>query len=63
MPEFAETRYGFNWGAAKVARIASDEIKGWIVIEVDSPKSKVQVYVTKTGKMRLYRDGKELAHD
>lgn len=57
---FAETKCGFDYGAAKVTRCTSDEKAGWVVIAVDTPKSHVQVYVTKTGKVRVFTDKKEL---
>ena len=56
---YKETDYGFEYGAAEVIRVASDEKKGWVVVEVQSPKSNIRIYVTKTGKIRLYRDGEE----
>ena len=57
---FRATGYGFAWGALEVTRIASDAKKGWVVIGLDTKKTKVQVYATKTGKVRIYLDGKEL---
>ena len=57
---YAPTQYGFDYGAAKVTRCASDEKKGWVVIEVETPKGRYQVYVTKTGKVRVFADRKEL---
>lgn len=55
-----ETIYGFEYGPAKVERMCSDDAKGWVVIGIESKKSRVQVYVTKTGKVRVYKDSKEL---
>lgn len=49
---FALDQYGFEFGSAHVQRIASDLDKGWVVIEIRTPKAALQVYVTKTGKMR-----------
>lgn len=57
---YRETTYGFDYGAAKVTRIHSDDAKGWVVLGIDTPKHRVQVYVTKTGKVRVSRDGEEL---
>ena len=51
---YQETKYGFEYGAAKVQRIFSDEKAGWITIGVDTPKQSIQVYVTKTGKIRVH---------
>ena len=53
---YKETQYGFEWGAAKVERMISDEKKGWIVIGLETPKHRnhgITVYVTKTGKVRI----------
>ena len=60
MADYEATPYGFVWGALDVVRIASDAKKGWVVIGLDTKKTKVQVYATKTGKVRIYLDGKEL---
>lgn len=49
---YAETRYGFQYGAADVSRLTSDDRKGWVVLQIKTPKTTLQVYVTKTGKLR-----------
>ena len=54
---FENTRFGFNWGAAKVTRLFDDEVEGWVTIGIETPKMSLQVYVTKTGKVRVYSDG------
>lgn len=48
------TEYGFNWGAAKVTRMFSDGRSGWVTIGVKTPKHDIQIYVTKTGKVRIH---------
>ena len=60
MITYTETQFGFDYGSAKVTRCMSDEKKGWVVIAVDTPKSRIQIYVTKTGKVRVHVDGVEL---
>ena len=45
---YAEIPYGFEYGAAKVTRLFSDEKKGWVVIGIDTAKEALQIYVTKT---------------
>lgn len=57
-----QTTYGFEWGAATVERWASDQKKEWIVLGVTTKKHQhgLQIYVTKTGKIRVHLDGKEL---
>lgn len=54
---YKETKYGFEYGAAKISRCCSDEKKGWIVLSLETPKHKeiagLQIYITKTGKIRI----------
>lgn len=56
------TDYGFKYGAAEVTRIHADESKGYVLIAVKSPKDELQIYVTRTGKIRVwnYKTGQEL---
>ena len=57
---YIETKYGFEFGSAKVNRISSDDKKGWVVIGIETPKYKnfgLQIYVTKTGKVRIFSNG------
>ena len=56
---YAESQYGFEYGAAKVERLFSDEKKGWVTIGVTTPKVSIQVYVTKTGKVRVHGHNSE----
>jgi len=58
---YKEITYGFEYGAACVHRLASDEKKGWVVLQVLTPKRDLTVYVTKTGKIRLYLEGEEIS--
>jgi hypothetical protein len=51
---FNEIPFGFEYGAAKVTRAMSDEKKGWVVLMLETPKTHIQIYVTKTGKVRVY---------
>lgn len=53
-----QTDYGFEWGAAKVERGFSDDRRGWVVILLTTPKHPkgIQLYITKTGKVRVLRD-------
>jgi len=61
MIHYEETKYGFNYGATKVTRMTSDEKKGWITLGIETPKYKnpIQIYVTKTGKVRMFSEGGE----
>ena len=52
---YVETQYGFDWGAAKITRGFSSEKKGWVTLLLETPKHKeaIQIYVTKSGKVRI----------
>lgn len=54
----AETPYGFEWGAAKIERGFSDA-RGWVTLLVTTKKYPrgIQVYITKSGKVRVFYDG------
>jgi hypothetical protein len=51
---YAETQFGFECGAAKVERCFYDDKKGWVTLLVKTPKTELQIYVTKTGKVRVH---------
>lgn len=55
---YAETQYGFDWGAAKITRCFSDKKKGWVTLLLETPKhaegKALQIYVTKSGKVRIH---------
>ena len=61
MIHFRETECGFEFGAATVTRIYSGAIKGWVILGIQTPKYKnpIQIYVTKTGKVRISSEGVE----
>ena len=54
--------YGFSYGPAQVERLMCDDAKGWVYIGVITAKAgqNVNIYVTKTGKTRVYKNGVEL---
>lgn len=60
MIESARTPSGFSFGAALVECRASDEKKGWVIVGVKTPKQRLQIYVTKTGKVRVWNGNKEM---
>lgn len=51
---YEETQYGFLWGAADVQRCFSDKKKGWVTLLVTTPQTSIQIYVTRTGKIRIH---------
>lgn len=55
---FKEIDFGFEYGCAKITRLCSDDTKGWVVLDIHTPKKLydhgIQVYVTKTGKVRIH---------
>jgi hypothetical protein len=48
-----QTKHGFKWGAAEIACLCDDDQKGWVAIGVETPKGKIQLYITKTGIVRV----------
>jgi hypothetical protein len=52
--QLTETRYGFKWGPITIERQCSDDKKGWVDFGLISAKAKINVYVTKTGRIRLF---------
>lgn len=54
MIEYRETKYGFNYGAAEVERIFSDHKRQSVCIGVKTKKASLQIYTTKTGKVRVF---------
>lgn len=60
---YSETTFGFIYGAAELIRIHSDDSKGWVILQLKTPKQRLQIYVTKTGKVRIFDEvnqGKEI---
>lgn len=51
---YQETKYGFDYGAAKIERKCSDDKKGWVCLGIETPRATISVYVTKTGKVRIH---------
>jgi hypothetical protein len=57
MDEFIgyQVPFGFQYGAAKVTRVCHDRKKGWVVLDVTTPRAQMQVYVTRTGMIKTYK--------
>ncbi|HCZ48005.1 MAG TPA: hypothetical protein DCZ11_03250 [Gammaproteobacteria bacterium] len=53
------TPYGFRFGAALVER-CMEVSRGAVVITVKTPKCSLDLYVTKTGKVRVFMGGMEV---
>lgn len=51
---YEETRFGFNYGSLVIERIASDDKKGWVAIYIRTPKKRLDIIATKTGKISIY---------
>ena len=51
---YREIKYGFEWGSAKITRFFSDEKAGWVTLRIKTPKEDIQIYVAKTGKVKMY---------
>ena len=60
---YAETKYGFDWGAVKITRCCSIVKKGIVILCLETPMHKesnaLQIYVTKSGKVRIHGTGGE----
>ena len=58
MIETFQTSYGFSYGDALVERWHKDDKKEWVVIGLMTSKyakeKHIQIYVTKTGKVRIF---------
>lgn len=46
---YEETEFGFNFGSAEVTRVCSDKKKGWVILSVKTPRSEIEIRVTKSG--------------
>jgi hypothetical protein len=59
------TEYGFEWGPLDVERGFSDEKKEWVTLILRTKKHPygIQVYVTKTGKVRVFTNKGEMKID
>lgn len=57
---YKETKCGFEWGAANVSRCCSDAKKGRVILSVQTAKNTIEVYITKTGKIRVFSPKGEL---
>ncbi len=57
---YKEIPYGFEYGSMQVDRLCSDEKRGWAMLRIASNKQQIQVYATKTGKIRVFRGEREL---
>lgn len=57
---YKETMFGFEWGSALVERCFSDKKKGWVTLLLNTKKESLQIYVTRTGKIRIHgNNGRE----
>jgi hypothetical protein len=54
--KYSETTYGFQYGPMTIERACSDENKGWVALTLTTYKypEGIQIYVTKTGKVRIH---------
>ena len=66
MIDLTPTEYGFKWGALEVERTMSIDKRsrvgsaGSVIVTCRTPETEIQIYVTKTGKLRIYNlDGTE----
>lgn len=57
--EYNERTYGFQWGAAIIERLFSDSKRETVTLSLQTLKENLQIYVTKTGKVRIFSQGRE----
>ena len=50
---YNETRFGFEWGAARVSRAMCDARQGWVVIDLETPRQILQIFVSRAGRVRI----------
>lgn len=50
-------QHGIEWGSSKITLMFDDDEKEWVTWGLETPKYKgqnrIQIYVTKTGKVRI----------
>ena len=51
------TQFGFRWGVTEVTRLAELPEDRGIAMSVTTPRRKIEVYVTKTGLVRVFSPG------
>lgn len=61
MTHYAETSYGFEYGAAKIERTMPDDKFG-VVITISTPRELVDIRVTPTGFIRVGTVAKQGQH-
>lgn len=54
------TEYGFTYGSAEITRMHTDTKTGAVYLGIKTPKADMQIYITKTGKVRIFNGSKEL---
>jgi|WetSurMetagenome_2_1015567.scaffolds.fasta_scaffold675888_2 hypothetical protein len=59
---FKETEYGFEYGAAHIERCMSDNKKGWVILSLTTARGVLHLYITKTGKVRVW-NAKAAGHE
>lgn len=49
---YKEVDYGFEWGSAKFTRTVSE--RGWVLMEVSTPRTSINIYVTRSGMIKVF---------
>lgn len=58
LPDAEITPFGFDWGSAKVERWFKH--KDSVTVGIRTPKDEIQIYITKTGKVRVWNKKGEM---
>ena len=56
------TKHGFEWGDVKIKRLWACEKRGCVMIALTTSKRKIEIYITKTGKVRIWSKDDEGNH-
>ncbi len=54
---------GFEWGPVVVARLFCDDKNGTVTLGIETDRDKLQVYVTRTGKVRVWNARGEMTNE
>ena len=57
MINLLNTEYGFEYGPVKVTRVTHCDRRGWVILQLTTEKSDIQIYVTRTGRVKIFPHG------
>ena len=60
---FAETQFGFQWGGGEIKRVCDIEKTGAVILALETKRTELEIYVTRTGKVRVVTHGGNEWHE